>query len=686
MLVFISNTIEAQTIVSTEVYNNPNYLFEGTSRSDNGQFITITADNNSVESAVIYLLENQNDGTYNTILEYNNFIPDGGTHDVRVGKTPVADDGIMYNDYMQGWVGDDVLKIFEKIQPDGSNVTIFDYSNGGIGKLKIINGDLYFIMSVGHMFDPGTIGGLPMLLTNPGQPNTYVEYHLVKVDGNTNQYVWSYYFPSDSISWNSEILEMPNGNIAFYTGRNKNAQGVYFGTDKLIEFNAITGEKIGNIKEGNGGDNGDKYRFESDGNLHRLVTSQHKLIIYDVNDNYNSVVDSTDWSQNNLWSYGVDSWKTIDGKLYALRNDKILHLSNDLIHGYISESDLGVYGVGTQINWINNDGTFSYIKTDNGVVKIVTLFEENEDLSLLPTLNDSDPNIVAVFDGKVYDGNNWINAYHQSTIVFADGTLPSVGDTPDANWVTASPGTTILGFNPVEQSLRGDGHLIFRTGARKDGTTDVRNLKVFLVEESDVTLDNYVVSIAKVSDGSEPNTDTQFEISVSPTNTSGIAITGNISYAGTATEGVDYTGVSSFSIANGTSSVIITLPTIDDSEVEDTESIIATISGLSNGSLGTDNASADLYDDGDVGIDEIENSLSIYPNPASDYISVYSGNNTGKIEICDISGRVIIYNRGATQSRAPNNRQIDISNLNPGIYFIKLFTESGLFVRKFVKE
>ena len=122
--------------------------------------------------------------------------------------------------------------------------------------------------------------------------------------------------------------------------------------------------------------------------------------------------------------------------------------------------------------------------------------------------------------------------------------------------------------------------------------------------------DKYSVSIAKTTDGNEGNnnnsTNAVFTITVSPSNQSGAAISGSISYSGSATEGADYlTGSTSFSIPDGSSTATITLAVNEDDLVEVTESIIATLSNLTAGvTLGTSSASADLTDaDIDTGTD-----------------------------------------------------------------------------------
>ena len=108
----------------------------------------------------------------------------------------------------------------------------------------------------------------------------------------------------------------------------------------------------------------------------------------------------------------------------------------------------------------------------------------------------------------------------------------------------------------------------------------------------------YTISIAKTADGAESGTDASFTVTVTPANTTGSAITGDISYGGTATAGSDYaTGPATFSIADGTDNAVITLTTTDDTIVEGTETVIATISNASVGIISTDNATANIADD-----------------------------------------------------------------------------------------
>jgi hypothetical protein len=83
-----------------------------------------------------------------------------------------------------------------------------------------------------------------------------------------------------------------------------------------------------------------------------------------------------------------------------------------------------------------------------------------------------------------------------------------------------------------------------------------------------------------------------------------------------------------------------------------------------------------------TGINPIGNQeilIHIYPNPATNtlYIDGLTGINTA--EVYDISGKLLL-------SEHDKTNQINIRSLAKGLYFIKLTTEEGSVVRKFVKE
>lgn len=114
------------------------------------------------------------------------------------------------------------------------------------------------------------------------------------------------------------------------------------------------------------------------------------------------------------------------------------------------------------------------------------------------------------------------------------------------------------------------------------------------------------LSITKTLNGGEPNTIGIFTITVSPPNNTGVSIDARLTYSGTATKDIDYIATNNVSIPNGASIVAIPFQIIDDTLVEGTETVTATLSlGATSSlqiktprlaSIGTDSATADLTD------------------------------------------------------------------------------------------
>lgn len=72
--------------------------------------------------------------------------------------------------------------------------------------------------------------------------------------------------------------------------------------------------------------------------------------------------------------------------------------------------------------------------------------------------------------------------------------------------------------------------------------------------------------------------------------------------------------------------------------------------------------------------------VNIYPNPSNGLFSISNYQNISKIEICDISGRVI-------KDLSASSSIIDVQDLNSGNYFVKLYIENqikivSLFINK----
>lgn len=108
------------------------------------------------------------------------------------------------------------------------------------------------------------------------------------------------------------------------------------------------------------------------------------------------------------------------------------------------------------------------------------------------------------------------------------------------------------------------------------------------------------VSVLSPTDGEEGGNNITFAISIDGgwTNDLGQAITGDISYSGTSTSGADFDILSNFSIPDGQEFVIHTLNVVNDLYIENTESVIITISNINFGVISADSVvTANIIDD-----------------------------------------------------------------------------------------
>lgn len=77
----------------------------------------------------------------------------------------------------------------------------------------------------------------------------------------------------------------------------------------------------------------------------------------------------------------------------------------------------------------------------------------------------------------------------------------------------------------------------------------------------------------------------------------------------------------------------------------------------------------------------LANAIGVYPNPASNFITINNKNNLpiNAISIADTNGRIVLETKNATST-------IDINNLSKGIYLVNITSEFGNSVKKLVKE
>jgi len=75
--------------------------------------------------------------------------------------------------------------------------------------------------------------------------------------------------------------------------------------------------------------------------------------------------------------------------------------------------------------------------------------------------------------------------------------------------------------------------------------------------------------------------------------------------------------------------------------------------------------------------------LTLYPNPASSQIHLYSSENNAIVYISDITGQVV-YSENKTDLN--NGASIDVSGLTNGVYIVHLVSETGTADVKFIKK
>jgi uncharacterized repeat protein (TIGR02543 family) len=79
--------------------------------------------------------------------------------------------------------------------------------------------------------------------------------------------------------------------------------------------------------------------------------------------------------------------------------------------------------------------------------------------------------------------------------------------------------------------------------------------------------------------------------------------------------------------------------------------------------------------------EQLANSLVIYPNPVSDKLTVEAQEAIGTVEIYNLMGAVVY-----SQKNCGNKVEINTSDLQSGIYFIRLMNDKVSETRRFVKE
>ena len=92
----------------------------------------------------------------------------------------------------------------------------------------------------------------------------------------------------------------------------------------------------------------------------------------------------------------------------------------------------------------------------------------------------------------------------------------------------------------------------------------------------------------------------------------------------------------------------------------------------------------DNFNDQSVSVNELaqENSFSIYPNPAKNFININLSNTIESLQIIDVTGKVIL----SENNLKTGTHQINTSNLSTGVYFVKTTTNNTTSVVRLIKQ
>jgi hypothetical protein len=83
----------------------------------------------------------------------------------------------------------------------------------------------------------------------------------------------------------------------------------------------------------------------------------------------------------------------------------------------------------------------------------------------------------------------------------------------------------------------------------------------------------------------------------------------------------------------------------------------------------------------EVGVKDIKTTFSIVPNPATNNIIIKAKSDFNKVEILSFLGQIVV-----SESNNGKELSLDISNLTNGVYFVRIISENGTSVKKFVKQ
>lgn len=85
-----------------------------------------------------------------------------------------------------------------------------------------------------------------------------------------------------------------------------------------------------------------------------------------------------------------------------------------------------------------------------------------------------------------------------------------------------------------------------------------------------------------------------------------------------------------------------------------------------------------------LGMEEIDQNFefNLFPNPAKNQLTIQTDVEVNSYEVTDISGKIVLQQKGLKTQK----QNIQLTSLNQGVYFIKVHTNKGQQIKKFIKK
>ena len=108
---------------------------------------------------------------------------------------------------------------------------------------------------------------------------------------------------------------------------------------------------------------------------------------------------------------------------------------------------------------------------------------------------------------------------------------------------------------------------------------------------------------------------------------------------------------------------------------------VVTAANLAGESAHSNEACVTYGEESGEGVEELTTSLNVYPNPVNDRLYIETEVEIKEVVVYDVFGR-----QQKLSAISGQQSVVDVKDLNSGVYFVKVVTENGEVVKRFVKK